>query len=474
MWGLVIAFLLSALVAAYLTYAVVRETLLERTQPAEVAAPVLDEVKGTPETILPDFNQLSPLQNGEGPTPQPWDGNSRVTVLVMGLDYGDWSEDRQGASRTDSMLLLTVDPETQTAGMLSIPRDLWVDIPGFGYGKINTAHFLGEAYHVEGGGPGLAMKSVEGLFDIDIHYYAVVDFKTFEDFIDELGGIAIDVPEEITVDPIGPGNTVTLSPGAQNLDGPTALAYARNRETIGSDFDRAQRQQQVILAIRRRILDLDLLPELIRKSPLLYQKLSSGVRTNLSLNDIIGLAWLASQIPGEQIRRAAITPDQVEQTYSPEGLDILMPKTEALLMLRDELFTNTGPALPAAVATVSDQVVAVAEEPPALSPQDLAALVTAENARVELLNGTTTVGLASETSDYLQSQGITVVSSGNAEEETNLTTLIDYTGKPYTAQFLIQALQIQPNRIYSRYDPNSQVDITVILGYDWGENNPLP
>jgi hypothetical protein len=198
------------------------------------------------------------------------------------------------------------------------------------------------------------------------------------------------------------------------------------------------------------------------------------VRTNLSLNDIIGLAWLASQIPGEQIRRAAITPDQVEQTYSPEGLDILMPKTEALLMLRDELFTNTGPALPAAVATVSDQVVAVAEEPPALSPQDLAALVTAENARVELLNGTTTVGLASETSDYLQSQGITVVSSGNAEEETNLTTLIDYTGKPYTAQFLIQALQIQPNRIYSRYDPNSQVDITVILGYDWGENNPLP
>lgn len=473
-WGLLAAFLLATLITAYLTYAVVREYLLNRAEPAEVAAPAFEPTPEQSEALSINLDEFTPLQDANGPTPQPWDGNSRVTVLVMGLDYGDWSEDRQGAARSDSMLLMTVDPESQTAGMLSIPRDLWVDIPGFGYGKINTAHFLGDAYHLPGGGPGLAMQTVENLLDIDIHYYAVVDFTAFEAFIDELGGIVIDVPEEITVDPIGPRNTVTLSPGVQTLDGATALAYARNRETLGADFDRAQRQQQVILAIRRRILDLNLLPELIKKSPLLYQKLSSGVRTNLSLKDAIGLAWLASQIPGEQIKRATIGPDHVEQTYSPEGMDILLPKIEAVMALRDEIFSNTGPALPAAVATVADQPVLVAEAPPALTLEDLRSLMSEENARVELLNGTTTVGLAANTSQYLQDQGVNVVNAGNAEDETDFTTLIDYSGKPYTVQFLLQVLQIQPSRIYSRYDPNSQVDIKVILGYDWAENNPLP
>jgi polyisoprenyl-teichoic acid--peptidoglycan teichoic acid transferase len=473
-WGLAAALLLSVLVTAYLTYAVVRDLLLQRIEPAAAAIPALDIVDRTPEPLPLNLDQLTPLQDQYGPTPQPWDGKSRVNVLVMGLDYGDWSEDRQGASRSDSMLLFTVDPESQTAGMFSIPRDLWVDIPGFGYGKLNTAHFLGEAYHTEGAGPGLAMKTVENLLDLDIHYYAVVDFVAFEEFIDELGGIVVDVPEEITVDPIGPGNTVTLPPGVQALTGPVALAYARNRETLGSDFDRAMRQQQVVLAIRRRILDLNLLPELIKKSPLLYQKLASGVRTNLTLNDMIGLAWLASQIPSEKIKRSAIGPDQVEQTYTPEGLDILQPKIDEVMLLRDEIFTNTGPPLPAANISESETATSVAEIPPALTPQDVSNLMLAENARVEILNGTSIIGLAAETSQHLESLGISIVTAGNAEAETNLTTLIDYTGNPYTTQFLIEKLQIQPSRIYSRYDPNSQVDITVILGADWGENNSLP
>lgn len=471
-WGLMVAFMLAALVTAYLTFEVVRSYMSTRDGPAEAAIPPLVLETPTPEPPSNLLDKLAPLQNENGPPPEPWDGQSRITVLVMGLDYGDWSVDRQGASRSDSMILFTLDPATQSAGMLSIPRDLWVDIPGFGYGKINTAHFLGDAYNLDGGGPGLAIKSVENLFDIDIQAYAIIDFVAFEEFIDELGGITVEVPYELSVDPIGPGNTVTLQAGAQHLDGPTALAYARNRETIGSDYDRAQRQQQVILAIRSRILDLELLPELIQKSPLLYQKLASGVRTNLSIQDIIELAWVAAQIKGENIKRSAIGPEHVEQTYSVEGLDILQPKIEEVMMLRDRLFTDTGPALPAAVATVSDQVVTVAEAPPALTPQDISTLMTDEHAQIELLNGTTTIGLAAETSGFLAEQGFEVVTAGNAEEETSLTTLIDYTGNPYTTQYLVQVLQIEPSRIYSRYDPNSQVDITVILGYDWGETYP--
>ena len=473
-WGLLGAFLIAALITAYLTYAVARQLFVQDNQSAQAAVLPLELKETTPEPASSNLDQLSPLQNDNGPTPRPRDGDSRVNILVMGLDYGDWSEDRQGASRTDSMLLFTLDPQSQSAGMLSIPRDLWVDIPGFGYGKINTAHYLGDIYNLEGSGPGLALKTVENFLDLEINYYAIVDFSTFEDFIDELGGIIIDVPEELTVDPIGPGNTVTLSPGVQTLNGPVALAYARNRETIGSDYDRSQRQQQVILAIRQRILDLDMLPELIKKSPILFQQLASGIRTNLSLKDVFELAWQAQQIKGENIKRAAIGPEQVEQTYSPEGLDILMPKMDEILMLRDLLFTNTGPAIPAAMATVSDQILVAEAAPSTLTPQDLSTIFKEENSRVEILNGTTQVGLASETSDFLENQGINVVGAGNATDETSLTTIIDYTGKPYTIKFLIQLLQIQPSQIYNRYDPNSQVDITIILGSDWAENNLLP
>jgi polyisoprenyl-teichoic acid--peptidoglycan teichoic acid transferase len=474
LWGLLAAFLLAALITAYLTYAVVRQMFVQNGQPVQAAVPPLNLEESTPEPESFDLDQLSPLRNENGPTPRPRDKDSRVNILVMGLDYGDIAEGSPDAARSDSMLLFTMDPQSQTAGMLSIPRDLWVDIPGFGYGKINTAHYLGEIYNLDGSGPGLAMKTLENLLDLEIHYYAVIDFAAFEDFIDELGGIVVDVPFELTVDPIGPGNTVILSPGVQTMSGPVALAYARNRETVGSDYDRAQRQQQVILAIRQRILDLDLLPDLIRKSPIIFQKLASGLRTNLSLKDTIELSWQASQIEGENIKRSAIGPEQVEQTYSPEGMDILLPKMEEVLLIRDTVFTNTGPALPAAVATVSDQVLMAEVAPAALTPQDLTHLSQDENARVEVLNGTTQIGLAAETSDFLQDQGLNVTNAGNAEEEASFTTIVDYSGKPYTIQYLIQLLQVQPSRIYNRYDPNSQVDITIILGYDWVEENPLP
>jgi LCP family protein required for cell wall assembly len=131
----------------------------------------------------------------------------------MGLDYGDWSADREGPSRTDTMILFTVDPLSKTAGMLNIPRDLWVNIPGFGYDKINTAFFLGEANKLPEGGPGLAIKTVEQLLGVPINYYAQIDFQAFETFIDKIDGVEIDVPYEMKIDPIGKYNTITLEPG---------------------------------------------------------------------------------------------------------------------------------------------------------------------------------------------------------------------------------------------------------------------
>lgn len=304
----------------------------------------------------------------------------------------------------------------------------------------------------------MAIRTVENLLGVPINYYAQIDFAAFVAFVDQIGGVEVDVPEEIVVDPIGPHNTVTLQSGSQMLDGATALAYARSRDTAGGDFDRALRQQQVVLAVRNRVLNLRLLPTLIEKAPLLYNELSSGVHTNMSLEEMIRLAWLAQQIPAENIKRAAINYDQVTPSMSAEGMDILLPDTEKIRQLRDEIFTETGPVSPSETVVASD-------------PRESMA---AESARVSVLNATFTTGLAAETGDYLIGQGISVANTGNASEAAALTAIIDYSGKPYTLQYLVDLLHVEPSRIYHRYDPNSEVDIAILLGDDWANDNPMP
>jgi polyisoprenyl-teichoic acid--peptidoglycan teichoic acid transferase len=459
--SLLVAFIIAAALTAFLTYSAIRD-FVTSWELTSLPGITVRDVTPTPSDIVgtvtaPDV----PLQAPSGPQPIPWDGASRVTVLMMGLDYRDW-ESNEGAPRTDTMILLTIDPINRTAGMLSIPRDLWVNIPGgFNYARINTAYQLGEAYNLPGGGPQLAMDTVEELLGVPIDYYARIDFSAFERFIDEIGGVKLDVPEKITVDPLGDNNTKNLKPGIQTLPGDLALAYARARKTEGGDFDRAQRQQQVILAIRNRILSFDMLPTLIAKSGVLYNELSSGIHTNLTLDESIKLAWLASQIPEDQIRKGIISPPEQVSLYTATTADgqqqeVLKPITEKIRLLRDEIFTDTGPTSPAAV-----------------SLEQKARLET-EAARVSILNGTYTPGLAALTQEYLQSQGIQVTETGNAQQVSTYTEITFYTGKPYTVQFLVDLMKIDKIRVYYFNDPAHLVDIEVTLGTTWANDNPMP
>jgi LCP family protein required for cell wall assembly len=272
---------------------------------------------------------------------QPWNGSSRVTVLVMGLDYRDW-EAHAGAPRSDTMMLVTIDPITRQAGMLSIPRDLWVEIPGFDHNRINTAYMLGEAYKLPGGGPALACRTVEGVIGVPINYYAVIDFKSFENMIDEIGGIDVLVEQPIKISPIG-RMSIQLEAKPYHFDGPEALAYARVRKAAGDDFGRARRQQQVVLAIMDRVVGFDMLPSLISKAPTLYQELASGLRTDLSLEQIVSLAWLAVQIPNKSIHSGVIGPPNMVRYYTrPDGAQVLGPVPDQIRLLRDQIFTATS------------------------------------------------------------------------------------------------------------------------------------
>ena len=194
--------------------------------------------------------------------------------------------------------------------MLSIPRDMWVNIPGFGYSKINSAYTLGDAYHLPGGGPDLTIKTVENFVGIPIQYFAQVSFHAFEQMIDTIGGIDVNVTKQITVDPLGPHNTVTLEPGLDHMKGDVALAYARARDVsqgiTGGDVERAADQQQVILAIRDKVLAPGNFLNLMSEAPTLYNELSGGINTNLSLDDIRRLAMLAKDIPLDSIQQGVI------------------------------------------------------------------------------------------------------------------------------------------------------------------------
>jgi LCP family protein required for cell wall assembly len=466
--GVLSLFVIVAVCIAVVLFNLVRDTVASwslTNLPGEPIAAENQPMAG-PGTQAPNVVVTAPsgaLQPESGPTPQPWDGVSRVTILVLGLDARDWDtiEGKVGEpSRTDSMWLMTIDPLSKTAGMLSIPRDLWVNIPdGFGYNKINQAYFFGDAYKLPGGGPALAVKTVEQFLGVPINYYAQIDFSAFVNFVDDIKGVKIYIEEPMTIETIG-NHEVKLEPGWVTLPGDIALAYARDRHNpFGDktdDFARSERQKQVILGIRQRILDFNMLPDLIANAPTIYKDLASGVHTNLNLQQIIQLALLVKDIPNENIHQRTIGADMVIQCNVPEcSTDLLKPIMDKIRIARDEVFTTGGPVSPATVS------------------EDPAELMKMEKARISVRNATSTAGLASRTSDYFKTLGLDVVEETNAEL-TVTSMLIDYTGKPYTLAYLADLMGVPNSRIYNRYDPNSTVDIAVVLGADWANTNPMP
>lgn len=406
----------------------------------------------TEETDSP-MQTISNLPAASVPLPEPWDGTSRVNLLFMGLDYRDWEAGE--IPRTDTMILFTLDPLNKTAGMVSIPRDLWVTIPGFENERINVAYRLGELYKLPGGGPGLAMRTVEQLLGVPIQYYAQIDFQAFVSFIDRIEGVKIDIPDTILVDPIGDAPPVHLEPGVATLPGDLALAYARARNTKGVDFDRAMRQQQVILGVMDRILEFNMMPRLIANANLIYGDLSSGIHTNLDLNQAIRLALKVLEVPRDEIKHVIINNEYVSFATTPEGWQILKAIPDKIRLLRDEVFSSGIAFGPAAVAN------------------DLLELVKLENASVSISNGSSHSGLAASTAEYLRGLGVNVVEETNTDY-TVYSQIYLYGSRPYTLKYLVDMISIPTIHIYNRYDPAAQLEIIVVLGDDWANNNPMP
>ncbi|MBM3126251.1 MAG: LytR family transcriptional regulator [Chloroflexi bacterium] len=386
-----------------------------------------------------------------------WDGGSRINVVFFGLRGGDIAGEDCPAC-TDTIILLTVDPLTKTAGMLSIPRDMWVNIPGFGYSRINTAWTLGEAAKLPGGGPGLATATVSQSIGVPVHYYVQVDFGTFVSFINMIGGIDVYVEERMVLDPAGPGQDhFVLKPGDfRHLTGKRALAYARCRDEkkgcSGDDVGRARRQQQVIMAIRDKVFNPSYFPTLLAQAPQLYQAFSSGIHTNMSFEDSLKLAVLAKDIPMESIKRGVIDNNMAvfaNVTLNGVPASVLRPVPDQIRILRDEIFVPGGPVSP-------------------LAQGDLRTLMLADGARIRLVNNTYTAGLEERTASFLTVQGMQVVEYGVPTGASNHTVLIMYSSKLYALRYLAVTFGVVgSHQIIIKPDPTSSVDIEIRIGEDW-------
>jgi polyisoprenyl-teichoic acid--peptidoglycan teichoic acid transferase len=254
--------------------------------------------------------------------------NGRVTILLMGIDARDKLQ--AGASRTDVMTLVTIDPISKTAALLSIPRDLYVSLPGYDeQQRINTAYFWGEQNNLPGGGPDFAEQTITANFGVPLQRYAVIDFEGFKGIVDAVGGVEIDVPQEI-VDNEYPtpdyGTEILRIPaGRIHMDGDLALKYVRTRHG-DSDFGRLQRQQQVLLAIRDKAVSIGSLSRV----PEVLNAVSDSVQTDLTLPEILSLAKKWGQIPRENIHSYRIDETMVQPYITPSGGQVLLPDRDKI------------------------------------------------------------------------------------------------------------------------------------------------
>ncbi len=254
-----------------------------------------------------------PIPPPVGLIPQP---PGQVNILLLGSDQ----RPGQGIYRTDTILLVTINPEAGKINLTSFPRDLYVYIPGWTMQRINTAHAHG----------GFETTSMTFEYNLGVRpdHFILINFSAFVDVIDSLGGIDVHVAQGVGEYRSGYG-WFYIGPGVNHMDGKTALWYVRSRSTT-NDFDRNRRQQEVLEAIVDRMLNL----YTIAKAPELFKIYSQNVTTDLKFTDLLPLIPIAAQINDTSvITHYYIGKGQVTGWITPEGAQVLLPDRKAVLQV---------------------------------------------------------------------------------------------------------------------------------------------
>ncbi len=261
-------------------------------------------------TPVPTPTPMGYIGHAVPPLPQ---AQGRINILLLGSDRRPQHAD----FRTDAFMLLSYNPKTGATSIISFPRDTFVYLPGVGYNRINTA--------MEFGGFPLVQRTLEYNFGIRPSHYILVEFRGFATLIDQLGGVDVVVPHQLCDRRTHYGDHYCVGPGTVHMDGSLALWYARSRITT-SDFDRAHRQQSLILAMIRKLLSLNALG----RAPALYQTYRQSVTTDISLAAFLKMVGQARRFRGDAIRTYVIQPPALQPWITPQGAYVLLPRHNAV------------------------------------------------------------------------------------------------------------------------------------------------
>jgi len=447
--------------AAAFTYLNVRQIVSE--SPVELPAPPqMGGQNGVPATVAPLFKptttdtptsvpgsaatqaatsaNLTPTVSALDPT--------RITILLLGTDQRHGETD---PARTDTIMLLSIDPVRKTAAMLSIPRDIYIPIPGYKVAdRINNANAIGETTKYPGGGPALTVKTIQSLVGVPIQRYVMINFDVFTTVMDAIGPIQVCPTDHIHDDKYPDGSygiiTVDFPAGCQMVDSTKALEYSRVRHNAGDDFGRAQRQQEVIRAVREKVLSLGGVSALLGKASTIWASIKDNIKTDMTLDEIIQLALFAQTIPKENIQSAVITEQggYLLPATLPDGNQVLSPIYEKI----QELVGNMLDAAPGGVATNSE--------------------ATGEGAKILVSNGAGVDGMAKNIAGQLQAKGFIVVDAKNADLPGGYgkTIIRVFTGKVKTARYLAQSLGLDATAITPEKNGAPGVDIELVVGKD--------
>jgi polyisoprenyl-teichoic acid--peptidoglycan teichoic acid transferase len=382
------------------------------------------------------------------------EGDGRINFLLLGRG-GDGHD---GPDLTDTILVASIDPVNKTTTLVSVPRDLWVTVPGYGQMKINSV-FANAKYHslnlnskdkakAESDGINLAEQEVTQVLGIPIHYYVLMDFQAFKEAVDAVGGVDVNVPEDL-VDPTmaweNHWNSVLAKKGMDHMDGTQALLYVRSRHgSARGDFDRTERQRLLIEALSQKVLSAGTYTNPLKISQLM-SAFGDHVSTDLSVNDALRLMTIAKGMSTTNMQSVGLAdpPNNYVTTDAAGNASVVRPTAG---------FDNYTDIQNFIRNTLKDPYIAK------------------ENGAVEVLNGTSTAGLASGTGNTLKSYGYNVVKVDSAPTSSyQKTVLVDLTGgkKPYTKHYLEKRFNV--TAVTKLPDASIQAtgaDFVVILGQD--------
>ncbi|MGM0500003.1 MAG: LCP family protein [Bacillota bacterium] len=348
-----------------------------------------------------DLTQIS----SEGPFK-----DNKINILAVGYDA-----ELNGPSRADTIILISIDVDTNEAGLIFLPRDTYIRSEKRNFTKLNSSHVYG--------GIELTEETIEEMLKIDIDYYLETDFKGFERIIDRLGGVNIKVTEHLNyVDKAG-GLHINIPAGQQNLNGKQALQYVRYRDERG-DIGRIERQQKFVDAVFAKVLS----PAIITKIPGIIKEVNDAINTNIPIQDVTPFLNTAKEINLNQIETKML-PGKPEYI---NGISYWIPDLKETNIIIDNLVRNKS-------------------------------YIQNKDYQLTVLNGVGESGAASNTADLLEKYGFKIDDIGNADNYNYEQSIIEYYNKD-DEKTASQIAELLAGKIKYVEDPEENKNIKIIVG----------